>query len=150
ARRSRRRWCAAPSKASPTSGPARRAAKESSPSWASASRTGCCPAEAMETLHGLLDAPQLLALAAALGWLSGIRIYAAVFLAGAAGYLGWVDLPPGLQVLQHPGVLAASGFMFGVEFFADKLPWIDSMWDAVHTFIRIPAGAALAFGALGA
>jgi hypothetical protein len=59
-------------------------------------------------------------------------------------------LPPGLQVLQHPGVLAASGFMLFVEFFADKIPFVDSVWDAVHTFIRIPAGAALAAGALGA
>ncbi|MBI5277551.1 MAG: DUF4126 domain-containing protein [Burkholderiales bacterium] len=101
-------------------------------------------------MEHLLDAPQLLALAAALGWVSGIRLYAAVFVVGAVGYAGWVDLPPGLQVLQHPGVLAASGFMCFVEFFADKIPLIDSVWDMVHTFIRIPAGAALAAGALGA
>lgn len=104
----------------------------------------------MDAFFHLLDAPQLLALAAALGWASGIRLYAAVFLVGATGYLGWIDLPTGLRVLQHPGVLAASGFMCAVEFFADKIPWIDSMWDAVHTFVRIPAGAALAAGALGA
>lgn len=104
----------------------------------------------MQALQPLLDSPQLLAMAAALGWLSGIRLYAAVFIAGAIGYLGWVPLPPGLQVLQHPGVLAASGFMCAVEFFADKVPFIDSVWDLVHTFIRIPAGAALAAGALGA
>ncbi len=104
----------------------------------------------MEWFGKLMDAPQLLALAAALGWASGFRLYAAVFLTGAAGYMGWVDLPPGLQVLQHPGVLAASGFMVFVEFFADKIPFVDSVWDAVHTLIRIPAGAALAAGALGA
>jgi hypothetical protein len=104
----------------------------------------------MESFSHLVGTPQLLALAAALGWVSGIRLYAAVFLVGAAGYLGWIALPPGLQVLQHPGVLAASGFMCFIEFFADKIPWIDSVWDAVHTFIRIPAGAALAAGALGA
>lgn len=104
----------------------------------------------MEDLARLLDAPQLLALAAALGWVSGIRLYAAVFLSGAVGYLGWIELPQGLQILQHPGVLAASGFMCFVEFFADKIPLVDSMWDAVHTLIRIPAGAALAAGALGA
>ena len=98
----------------------------------------------------LLDTPQLLALAAALGWASGIRLYAAVFIVGAAGFLGWIPLPPGLQVLQHPGVLAASGFMCMVEFFADKIPLVDSLWDMVHTVIRIPAGAALAAGALGA
>jgi uncharacterized membrane protein len=97
-----------------------------------------------------MDAPHLLALAAALGWVSGIRLYAAIFVVGAIGYLGWFDLPAGLQVLQHPGVLAASGFMCFVEFFADKIPFIDSVWDMVHTFIRIPAGAALAAGALGA
>jgi hypothetical protein len=104
----------------------------------------------MEQLNHLLDAPQLLAMAAALGWVSGTRLYVAVFLVGASGYMGWVDLPSGLQVLQHPGVLAASGFMCFVEFFADKIPLVDSMWDAVHTVIRIPAGAALAAGALGA
>ncbi|MDP3618411.1 MAG: DUF4126 domain-containing protein, partial [Ramlibacter sp.] len=104
----------------------------------------------MDALRHLVDAPQLLALAAALGWASGIRLYAAVFLVGIAGYMGWVGLPAGLQVLQHPGVLAASGFMCFVEFFADKIPLVDSMWDIVHTVIRIPAGAALAAGALGA
>jgi hypothetical protein len=104
----------------------------------------------MDAFKHLLDAPQLLALAAALGWVSGIRLYAAIFIVGAVGFAGWIELPPGLQVLQHPGVLAASGFMCLVEFFADKVPWIDSVWDMVHTFIRIPAGAALAAGALGA
>jgi hypothetical protein len=104
----------------------------------------------MESFQHLLDTPQLLALGAALGWASGVRLYAAVFLVGAAGYMGWIDLPQGLQVLQHPGVLAASGFMCFVEFFADKIPLVDSMWDTVHTIIRIPAGAALAAGALGA
>lgn len=98
----------------------------------------------------LLDAPQLLALAAALGWASGIRLYLAVFLAGLAGSLGLLDLPAGLHVLQHPGVLIASGFMCFVEFFADKIPYVDTVWDTVHTVVRIPAGAALAAGALGA
>ena len=96
------------------------------------------------------DTPQLLALAAALGWASGFRLYAAVFLTGFAGWMGWLSLPPGLHVLQHPGVLVASGFMLFAEFFADKIPFVDSIWDAIHTVIRIPAGAALAAGALGA
>ena len=104
----------------------------------------------MQSLSQLLDAPQLLALAAALGWASGLRLYAAVFLVGAAGYLGWMDLPQGLHLLQQPAVLGASGFMCFVEFFADKIPLVDSIWDVVHTVIRIPAGAALAAGALGA
>jgi hypothetical protein len=104
----------------------------------------------MESLGQLVDTPQLLALAAALGWASGVRLYAAVLLTGLAGFFGFIDLPQGLQVLQHPGVLAASGFMCFVEFFADKIPLVDTMWDTVHTVIRIPAGAALAAGALGA
>jgi hypothetical protein len=97
-----------------------------------------------------LDLAQLAALAAALGWASGLRLYAAVFLTGAVGYLGWVSLPGGLQILQHPLVLGASFLMFAVEFVADKIPGVDTLWDALHTFIRIPAGAALAAGALGA
>jgi uncharacterized protein DUF4126 len=85
-----------------------------------------------------------LAVAAALAWGAGLRAYAVIFAVGLAGALGWMELPGHLDVLQHPLVLAASGFMTFVEFFADKLPWLDSVWDAVHSFIRIPAGAALA------
>jgi hypothetical protein len=96
-----------------------------------------------------LDTTQLLALAAALGWASGLRLYAVVFLTGLAGQLGWVPLPPGLQVLQHPVVLGASGLMLAVEFFADKIPGVDSLWDVAHTFIRIPAGVALAAAVFG-
>src|ERR1051325_6430487 len=87
-----------------------------------------------------------LAIAAALAWGSGLRAYAVIFAAGLAGALGWIELPGHLELLQHPIVLAASGFMTFVEFFADKLPWLDSVWDAIHSFIRIPAGAALAAG----
>jgi hypothetical protein len=97
-----------------------------------------------------LDMPSLLALAAALGWASGFRLYAVVFLVGMMGVMGWMPLPPGLAMLQHPVVLMVSGFMLVVEFFADKVPWLDSAWDAVHAFIRVPAGAALAFGVFGA
>ena len=97
-----------------------------------------------------LDMPSLLALAAALGWASGFRLYAVVFLVGMMGVLGWMPLPPGLAVLQHPVVLMVSGFMLMVEFFADKVPWVDSAWDAIHAFIRVPAGAALAYGVFGA
>jgi hypothetical protein len=104
----------------------------------------------VDGLDRFVDAPQLLALAAALGWLSGIRLYAVVLLTGLAGYFGLVDLPQGLKVLQHPGVLGASGFMCFVEFFADKIPYLDTVWDTIHTVIRIPAGAALAAAALGA
>jgi hypothetical protein len=96
-----------------------------------------------------LDTTQLMAIAAALGWASGMRLYAVVFLTGLAGFLGWVPLPDGLKLLENPIVLGASGLMLAVEFFADKIPGLDTLWDAVHTFIRIPAGAALAAGALG-
>src|SRR5689334_12827059 len=95
------------------------------------------------------DTWQLIALAATLGWASGLRLYAVLFVTGAVGYLGWVQLPAGLMVLSHPFVLAASGFMCFVEFFADKIPGVDTLWDAVHTLIRIPAGAALAAGVFG-
>lgn len=99
---------------------------------------------------GKMDMPSLLALAAALGWASGFRLYAVVFLVGSAGALGWIPLPSGLAVLQHPAMLTASGLMLFIEFFADKIPGLDSLWDIVHSVIRIPAGAALAAGALGA
>lgn len=93
-----------------------------------------------------LDLAQLAAIAAAMGWASGMRLYAVVFLTGAAGYLGWIPLPAGLQLLQHPVVLGASFLLFVIEFVADKVPGVDTLWDAVHTFIRVPAGAALAAG----
>ena len=97
-----------------------------------------------------LDTAQLVALAGALGWASGVRLYLVVLLTGLAGYLGWVNLPQGLHLLSHPVVLGASGFMVFVEFFADKIPGLDSLWDVVHSVIRIPAGAALAAAAFGA
>jgi hypothetical protein len=90
-----------------------------------------------------------IAVAAALAWGSGLRAYAVIFAAGLAGTLGWIELPEHLRLLQHPLVLGASGLMTAVEFFADKLPWLDSVWDAVHSFIRIPAGAALAAAVFG-
>ena len=90
-----------------------------------------------------------LAIAAALAWGSGLRAYAVIFLVGLAGAMGWVELPGHLEVLQHPVVIGASGFMTLVEFGADKVPWLDSIWDAIHSFVRIPAGAALAAMAFG-
>ena len=99
---------------------------------------------------GGMDMAGLAALAAALGWASGVRLYLVVFITGLAGMLGWIPLPSGLSVLQHPAMLAGSGFMLFVEFFADKIPGVDSLWDMVHTVIRVPAGAALAAGVFGA
>ena len=95
------------------------------------------------------DTTHLIALATALGWASGLRLYAVVFLTGLAGSLGWVNLPEGLKLLQQPAMLYASGALLAVEFFADKVPWVDSLWDTVHTVIRIPAGAALAYAVFG-
>ena len=95
-----------------------------------------------------MDTLQSVALAAGLAWGSGIRLYAVLFLAGLMARLGYMDLPPGLALLTHPAVLGASGFMFLIEFVADKVPGFDTLWDAAHTFIRIPAGALLAALAL--
>jgi hypothetical protein len=97
-----------------------------------------------------LDTFQLMAIAAGLGWASGLRLYAVVFLTGLAGSMGWVELPRGLHILQNPLMLGASGLMLFAEFFADKIPGIDTVWDVLHTVVRIPAGAALAAGVFGA
>ncbi|HEY9108165.1 MAG TPA: DUF4126 domain-containing protein [Roseateles sp.] len=93
-----------------------------------------------------IDAIQLLALAAALGWASGLRLYLTVLLVGIAGHWGWIALPPGLEVLGSPLVMGCAAVMSLIEFLADKIPLVDSAWDALHTLIRIPAGAALVAG----
>ncbi|MDA0977011.1 MAG: DUF4126 family protein [Proteobacteria bacterium] len=82
-------------------------------------------------------------------WASGINLYAALVMLGFAGATGNVDLPPGLEVLENPLVIGAAGLMYITEFFADKIPGVDTTWDALHTFVRIPAGALLAMGAVG-
>jgi hypothetical protein len=91
----------------------------------------------------------LAALAMALGasWASGLNPYATVLVMGGAQLLGLVTLPHDLQVLASPWVLAASSLLFALNFFADKIPLLDSLNDVLHTFVRIPAGALLAFGA---
>lgn len=89
-----------------------------------------------------------IALAAGLGWASGVRLYAVLFFLGLLQFFGIYNLPANLQVLANPWVIGASGFMFFVEFFADKIPGLDSVWDAIHTFVRIPAGALLAAAAI--
>src|SRR5438093_3106414 len=100
----------------------------------------------MSTLPGLaqFDTWQLVALAAALGWASGIRLYAVLFIVGGLGYLHVVELPGGLATLAHPWVLAASGFMFCVKFFVDKVPGVDTFGGRFHSLCRIPAAEALA------
>src|SRR5687767_15807173 len=77
---------------------------------------------------------QTVALASLLAWASGIRLYLVMFAVGVAGTLGYIELPAGLKVLQHPWVVGTAGFMLVLEFFADKVPAIDSAWDALHTF----------------
>lgn len=96
-----------------------------------------------------MDPIHTLAMTLGIAWASGINLYAAVFMLGYLGMTGNIHLPPDLAVLSDPLVLAAAGFMYCVEFFADKTPGVDSGWDAIHTFIRIPAGAILAAGAIG-
>ncbi len=92
---------------------------------------------------------QAVALGSLLAWASGIRLYLVVFVLGLAARYGYLALPDGLAILTHGYVIAAAGFLLAIEFLADKVPGIDSAWDAVHTFIRIPAGALLAAGVAG-
>ena len=92
---------------------------------------------------------QTLALSLGAGWASGINLYAAILVLGFLGATGRMDLPEGLEVLADPLVMFAAGVMYLVEFFADKIPGVDTAWDTLHTFIRIPAGAMLAAGAVG-
>lgn len=90
-----------------------------------------------------------LALAAGAAWASGINVYAVILVLGLLGTTGYMTLPADLEILMNPFVIAAAGLMYCVEFFADKTPGVDTAWDAIHTFIRIPAGAVLAAAALG-
>lgn len=92
---------------------------------------------------------QTIALMMGVAWASGINLYAAVGMLGLGGALGYIELPPTLAVVQDPMVILAAAFMYCVEFMADKTPGVDTGWDALHTFIRIPAGAVLAAGAAG-
>lgn len=91
---------------------------------------------------------QQLALAGGLSWASGLRLYLTVFAVGMLAKLNMVDLPNALVILSNPWVLGVSGALSIVEFLADKIPYVDSAWDSIQTFIRIPAGALLAMGAI--
>jgi hypothetical protein len=90
-----------------------------------------------------------LALAGALAWGAGLRLYLVVFALGLAAHQGALEMPTHLEILASPMVIGAAGFMALVELLADKVAWLDSLWDALQTFIRIPAGAALAAGVFG-
>jgi hypothetical protein len=92
---------------------------------------------------------ETIALTMGVAWASGINLYAAIATLGFLGATGNIDLPPDLEILMDPLVIGAAGFMYFVEFFVDKTPGVDSGWDTIHTFIRIPAGAVLAAGAVG-
>lgn len=96
-----------------------------------------------------LDVLHSIALASLLAWASGVRLYLVVFALGAAARYGYLELPAGLEVLENPWVLGAAGWMLLLEFVVDKIPGLDTAWDVLHTFIRIPAGALLAAGATG-
>ncbi len=91
----------------------------------------------------------MLSLALGSAWTAGINLYATVAVLGLAQAAGLINLPPDLQVLAHPAVIAAALTLYVIEFFADKTPYVDSAWDALHTFIRVPAGAILAARAIG-
>lgn len=91
----------------------------------------------------------VISLTMGVAWASGLNLYAAIFILGLGGSSGGIDLPENLQIVQDPAVILAAGLMFAVEFFADKVPGMDTGWDALHTFIRIPAGALLAANSVG-
>ncbi len=90
----------------------------------------------------------LFAIGVLLAWLAGIRVYLTVFGIGLAGFFGWLDLPQALEVTTSPWVLGVSGVLAAAEFFADKIPGVDSGWDLLHTLLRVPAGAFLAAATL--
>ncbi len=96
-----------------------------------------------------MDTVQYIALSMGIAWASGINLYAAVFMLGYLASTGNIDLPPELMVVTDPLVMTAAGLMYCVEFFADKTPGVDTAWDSLHTFIRIPLGAVLAMSAVG-
>jgi hypothetical protein len=96
-----------------------------------------------------MDVTQTIALTMGVAWASGINLYATLLMLGVLGTTGHITLPPDLQLLTDPLVIGAAALMYCVEFFADKIPGVDTGWDGLHTFVRIPAGAILAAGAIG-
>lgn len=95
-----------------------------------------------------MDPISSIALASGLSWASGFRLYATVFIVGLLAKFSMVALPDSLSILSHPAVLWTAGILAMIEFIADKVPYIDSAWDSIQTFIRIPLGALLAMGAM--
>ena len=95
-----------------------------------------------------MDAISSFALAGGLSWASGLRLYATVFAVGILAKFGYIHLPSSLDILSNPVVISVAGILSMIEFLADKIPYVDSAWDGIQTFIRIPAGALLAMGAI--
>jgi len=97
----------------------------------------------------LVHVPQgeLFALLAAIGFAAGLNLYATVAVLGLLAHFGHLPLPPGLQLLETWPVIGASTALFGVEFFADKIPAFDLIWNALHTFIRVPVAGFIAYQA---
>jgi hypothetical protein len=95
-----------------------------------------------------MDPINTIAIGSGLAWASGMRLYAVVFFAGLLARIGVIALPGHLGALTHPLVIGVAGILFVIEFLADKVPGVDSVWDAIHTFIRVPAGALLAAASL--
>lgn len=94
-----------------------------------------------------MEIVQIIGAALGSAWTSGINLYATVTVLGLVQHFGWAKLPGGLQVLDNWWIIGIAGFFFVIEFVADKIPYVDSVWDVIHTFIRIPAGAVLALAA---
>ncbi|MGY0504873.1 DUF4126 domain-containing protein [Luteimonas sp. e5] len=95
-----------------------------------------------------MSSAHVFAIGVLLAWLAGIRVYLTVFGVGIAGAMGWIDLPPALAATESPWVLGVSGALALAEFFADKIPGVDSGWDLLHTLLRVPVGAFLAAAAM--
>ena len=93
---------------------------------------------------------ETLGLALGAGFSSGLNLYATIATLGLLERFGVIHLPPSLHALSHPAILAIAVVLYVLEFFADKIPYIDTAWDVIHTFIRPPAAAFLAFSAAGA
>ncbi len=100
----------------------------------------------MEDFNQIIET---LSLTMGAAWASGINLYAAILVLGLLGVSDNIVLPAGLEILMNPLVIGSAGVMYLVEFFADKVPGVDTGWDTIHTFIRIPAGVLLAAGAVG-
>ncbi len=101
-------------------------------------------------MMGEMNPIDVLGIALGTGFSSGLNLYATVATLGLLERFGVIHLPPSLHVLAHPAVLAIAVVLYFVEFFADKIPFVDTVWDMLHTFIRPPAAALLAYSAAGA